>query len=223
MLLFDTFGTTADWHGSLTAYCGRIGAERGFAADWPALVTEWRSLYPQAVALVREGKRPWAGFDELHRETLDGILPKYGLGTLADADRHVLVRGWDLLIGWPDAVDGLLQLKQQYVIGAFSNGTTRQLVDMAKHAGFAWDVILGADQFATYKPAPAMYLGALRLLNAPAETVMLVAAHNSDLQAAASHGLQTAFIYRPTEDLEPTAAYTCRARDFKDLAAQLAR
>ncbi len=220
-LLFDTFGTTADWKGSLTRYCARLGAELGREADWEALVVEWRSLYKPAIAPVREGKRFWAGFDELHRETLDSLLPKYGLNSLRDEERDRLVAGWHLLAGWPDAVPGLRALKGRFIVGAFSNGTTRQLVDMAKYAGFPWDVVIGADQFRTYKPAPAMYAGALRLLGAPARAVMLVAAHNQDLQAAASLGMRTAFVYRATEDPKPTARYTYTARDFHHLAAQL--
>lgn len=221
-MLFDTFGTTADWKGSLTRYCTQLGAELGRETDWGALVTEWRSLYKPAIAPVREGKRAWLGFDELHRETLDSLLPKYALDALGDRDRQRLVHGWHLLEGWPDAAPGLLKLKERYIVGAFSNGTTRQLIDMAKHAGFAWDVIFGADQFGTYKPASELYLGALRLLAASPECVVLVAAHNEDLQAAASHGIGTAFLYRSTEDPEPTGTYRFLAHDFYELATQLA-
>ncbi len=221
IILFDTFGTTVDWRGSLTRYCAALGAELGRTADWESLVTEWRALYKPAIAPVREGKRFWAGFDELHRETLDQLLPKYGLNTLSDEERDRFVHGWHLLTGWPDAVEGLHRLRPHFLLGAFSNGTTRQLIDMAKHAGLPWDVVLGADQFRTYKPDPAMYEGALRLLAAPAEQVLLVAAHNQDLQAAGRLGLQTAFLYRPTEDPKPTFHSTYTARDFHDLAAQL--
>ncbi len=221
-ILFDTFGTTVDWRGSLTRFCAALGVELGRTADWEALVTEWRGLYKPAIAPVREGKRFWAGFDELHRETFDQLLPKYGLNTLSDAERDRFVHGWHLLTGWPDTVESLHRLRQRCILGAFSNGTTRQLIDMAKHAGLPWDVVLGADQFRTYKPAPAMYEGAVRLLGAPPEEILLVAAHNEDLQAAARLGLQTAFLYRPTEDPKPTAHYTYTARDLHDLAAQLA-
>ncbi len=221
ILLFDTFGTTADWRGSLTRYCTSLGEQWGRHADWEAFAVEWRSLYQPAIAPVRNGERLWAGFEELHRETLDALLPKHGLNTLSDAERDRLVLGWRELAGWPDAVEGLQALKKRYILGAFSNGTTRQLVEMARFAGFPWDVILAADQFQTYKPAPALYEGALHLLEAPPATVMLVAAHNNDLQAGARAGMRTAFIYRPSEDPEPTADYTYTARDFSDLARQL--
>ncbi|WP_255424374.1 haloacid dehalogenase type II [Acidipila sp. EB88] len=219
--MFDTFGTTADWKSSLVEHCAAIAAAAGLRADWPAFVTEWRSLYQPAIAPVRDGQRLWADFDELHRETLDTLLPKYALNTLSDADRDHMVYGWHLLHGWPDTVQGLTRLRQRHILGALSNGTTRQLVDMAKRSAFPWDVIFGADQWQTYKPAPALYLGALKLLKAPASSVVMVAAHNNDLQAAQNHGLQTAFIHRPTEDPAPTARYTYIATDFNDLATQL--
>jgi 2-haloacid dehalogenase len=56
----------------------------------------------------------------------------------------------------------------------------------------------------------------------------MVAAHNGDLAAAASCGLGTAFVPRPTEhgpgqtgDLRPEGAYDYIAQDFVELARQL--
>ena len=58
--------------------------------------------------------------------------------------------------------------------------------------------------------------------------VMMVAAHNGDLVAAAACGLQTAFVPRPTEygpnqtsDLMPEREFDRVATDFIDLANQL--
>ena len=210
-----------DWRGSLTEYCRRFGAERGLSADWEALVVEWRSLYPEAIAPVRDGKRLWAGFDELHRETLDSLLPKYGLNTLSDADRDLLNLGWQALDPWPDAVPGLARLRQRFLLGPLSNATTRQLIGISRHAGLTWDCVLGGDIFHTYKPMPAVYLGAASLLHLAPESVLMVAAHNLDLQGAQKAGFRTAFILRDTEEPEPEGAYTYTARDFHDLASQL--
>ena len=61
----------------------------------------------------------------------------------------------------------------------------------------------------------------------PAE-VMLVAAHNGDLAAAAAQGLATGFVARPTEygphqvkDFKAEHDFDVVARDFADLADQL--
>ena len=70
---------------------------------------------------------------------------------------------------------------------------------MAKNAGLPWDVVLGAETARAYKPLPAAYQAAAALLNLEPAQVMLVAAHNGDLAAAAATGLRTAFVARPAE------------------------
>ena len=70
---------------------------------------------------------------------------------------------------------------------------------MAKFGGLPWDVILGAETSLAYKPLPQAYLGAAAHLNLKPSEVMLVAAHNGDLAAAAKAGLRTAFVLRPSE------------------------
>ncbi len=220
-LLFDVFGTAVDWKGSVTARCRKFGAQRGLSADWEALVVEWRSRYQPAMEPVREGKRLWADFDELQREELDALLPKYGLNALSDEDRHFLVHSWHRTEPWPDTVPGLLRLKERYILAPLSNGTVRQLTNTAKHAGLPWDLVLGADIFRTYKPAPELYRAAVALVGSPAARIVMVAAHNYDLEGAQAVGMRTAFIHRATDDPEPTGRYDFVANDFLDLAAQL--
>ncbi len=57
---------------------------------------------------------------------------------------------------------------------------------------------------------------------------MMVAAHNSDLEAAQKFGLKTAFVPRPTEygplqkyDFGPTGNWDYVVTDFNDLADKL--
>ena len=220
-LLFDVFGTVTDWKGSMTRRFERFGAERELSADWEALTVEWRSRYQPAIEPIREGRRLWADFDELQREELDALLPKYGLNTLPDEDRQLLVHGWHRTEPWPDVLPALERLKQRYLLAPLSNGTVRQLANTAKHSGLPWDLVLGADIFRNYKPAPKVYEDALALLGSPATRVVMVAAHNYDLQGAKRAGMRTAFVSRETEDPSPDAGYDYVARDLVDLAEQL--
>ena len=220
-LLFDTFGTTVDWRGSLGRYAARLGAERGLSADWDALVAEWRSLYKPALKPVREGKRPWANFETLHRETLDALLPKYRLTRMSEADRNLLVRGWRALLPWPEAAEGLRRLRAKFVDAPLSNGTVAQLVEMARFGGLGWDAVFGADLWRTYKPAPELYQGAVALLGTRPERVVMVAAHNQDLLAARENGLRTAFVRRSTEDPESTGDWDWVVSGFDELAGAL--
>jgi 2-haloacid dehalogenase len=198
-LLFDVFGTVVDWRSSLIDDLTRFGAERGLKADWAAFADDWRDLYQPAMEEVRSGRRAWTILDVLHRESLDKLIAKYGLAGVSEADKDHMNRAWHRLKPWPDSVEGLRRLKTRYLIGTLSNGNVGLLARMAKFAGLPWDVVLGAETARAYKPLPQAYLASAELLNLKPPQVMLVAAHNGDLAAAASAGLRTAFVARPTE------------------------
>ena len=176
---------------------------------------------------VRRGERAWAVLDTLHRESLDALLDEFGQDP-DEATRAELVLAWHRLDPWPDVVEGLTRLKARYIIAPNSNGNIALLVNMAKRAGLPWDAILGAEIARAYKPRPEVYLGCAEALGLAPSAVMMVAAHNSDLIAAAECGLQTAFVPRPTEhgpgqtsDLAPEREFDVIATDFINLANQL--
>jgi len=198
-LLFDVFGTVVDWRSSLIEDMRRFGAERNIDADWAAFADDWRGLYQPAMEDVRSGRRPWTILDVLHRESLDKLAARYGLAGLSEPDMCHINSMWHRLKPWPDTVAGLTRLKSRYIIGTLSNGNVGLLTRMAKHGGLPWDVILGAETARAYKPLPQAYLASAELLNLAPSQVMLVAAHNGDLAAAAACGLRTAFVARPSE------------------------
>ncbi len=198
-LLFDVFGTVVDWRSSLIEDLGRFGSEKGLKADWAQFADNWRGLYQPAMDEVRSGRRPWTILDVLHRESLEKLLVKHAISDLSEADKDHINRVWHRLRPWPDTVEGLTRLKSRFIIGTLSNGNVGLLTRMAKNAGLPWDVVLGAETARAYKPLPQAYLASAELLNLAPGQVMLVAAHNGDLAAAAKVGLATAFVARPTE------------------------
>ena len=101
---------------------------------------------------------------------------------------------------------------------------------MAKNAGLPWDCVLSAELAGTYKPDPRVYEKAADLLGLPTERVMMVAAHKSDLRAAAETGMRTAYVPRPLEygpdvevDTSPEPDFDVIAPDFVTLATLLRR
>src|SRR6185503_8938485 len=198
-LLFDVFGTVVDWRSSLIDDLARFGAGKGVKADWAAFADDWRGLYQPAMDEVRTGRRPWTILDVLHRESLEKLLVKHAISDLSEADKDHINRVWHRLRPWPDTVEGLTRLKSRYIIGTLSNGNVGLLTRMAKFGKLPWDVILGSETARAYKPLPQAYLASAELLNLKPAQVMLVAAHNGDLAAAAAAGLATGFVARPTE------------------------
>jgi len=136
---------------------------------------------------LRSGARVSVSLDVLHGENLDRLAPEHGLA-IPPEDRDALIRIWHRLDPWPDAVAGLAALRRIAPVAALSNGNIALMVNLARHAGITWDVILGADFARAYKPDPQVYLSAARALDLPPEACMMVAAHNDDLAAARALG-----------------------------------
>lgn len=198
-LVFDVFGTVVDWRSGVIRDGAELSQAKQIEVDWQAFADAWRAGYQPAMQRVRSGGIAWTPIDRLHRMILDMLLPRFGLASLDEAEREHLNRVWHRLDPWPDAIAGLHRLKERFTIATLSNGNVSLLVDMAKRAGLPWDCVLSAEMFGHYKPDPAVYLGAARMLDvAPAELLM-VAAHPSDLDAAARAGLRTAYVPRPLE------------------------
>ena len=163
----------------------------------------------------------------LHRIILDDIVTDFGV-ELAEDELVDLNLAWHRLDPWPDTVSGLNRLKTGYKLCTLSNGNLSLLANMAKRAALPWDLILSAEVFRAYKPDREAYLGVADTFDIDPAKVMLVAAHQYDLDAAREHGLGTAYIERPLEfgtdrikDISGDDRNDIHARDFNDLADQL--
>lgn len=221
VLAFDVFGTVVDWHGSVVREVAALYPQ----VDADALALAWRAGYQPAMQAVRSGGRGFVRLDVLHREILDGLLPRFGLAHLDEAQRNHLNRVWHRLDPWPDAVAGIARLKRRFTVVPLSNGNIGLLTAMAKRAGLPWDAVLSAEVFAAYKPDARTYRGVAEVFGVPPQAVMMVAAHQDDLDAARAHGLPTAYIERPAEfgaqrpkDVSGSPLNTLHARDLLHLA-----
>lgn len=198
-VVFDVFGTVVDWRGSTIAELKSFGNGRGISLDWEMFADEWRGLYQPAMEEVRSGKRPFAILDDLHRESLLKLLDKHAIKGIEAHEIEHLVRIWHRLQPWPDMASGLARLGTRLITGTLSNGNVGLLTRLAKFGHLPFDVILGAEAAGAYKPQAQAYLRTAELLNLRPEQMMLAAAHNGDLAAAAAVGYRTAFIVRPLE------------------------
>ena len=229
-LVFDVFGTVVDWRGGVAREVTPFLAQYAPQTDPLAFADAWRKQYQPAMEAVRSGQRPFTRLDVLHRENLDAILPMFAIDPAAipAATLDALNLAWHRLDPWPDVVAGLTRMRERFIIAPLSNGNIALMLDVAKRAGLPWDAILGAEVVRAYKPRPEAYLRTAEVLGLEPAQLCLVAAHNSDLAAARSTGLKTAFVARPTEhgtgqttDLAPTQDWDLVADDFVQLAHKL--
>ena len=199
VLLFDVFGTLVDWRTGVAREARSILSPLGVSVDWLAFADAWRGQYQPAMEEVRAGRLPFSKLDALHRRNLDVVLAQHGLARIDEATRAELNLAWHRLDAWPDVPPGLDALRARFRLAPCSNGNISLMVDLARRNAFPWDAIAGAELARDYKPKPSVYLCAADAFDCRPEEAMMVAAHSSDLAAAASAGLRTAFIARPDE------------------------
>jgi len=228
LLVFDTFGTVVDWRSSVIAEGEQLGRKKGLNVDWAKFADAWRAGYGPSMNRVRRGELPWTKLDVLHRMILDQLLVQYKIEGLSEEEKAHFNRVWHRLKGWPDAVAGLTRLRKKFIIGPLSNGNVSLLTEMAKFAGLPWDCNLSTEWVRHYKPDKETYLMPVELFDLKPPEVMMVAAHEGDLQSAKALGLKTAFVHRPLENgpgkgtaMPAGGRFDYLAKDFLELATQL--
>ena len=226
-LFFDVFGTVVDWRTGVAREARATLEPLGYSLDWIAFADAWRAEYQPGMEEVRSGRIPFAKLDVIHRRMLERIRPRFGLEKVDEAVLRELNLAWHRLDAWKDSTPGLHRLRRRFLLAPVSNGNISLMVDLARRNDFPWDAILGAEIAGDYKPKPRVYLAAAEAFSLEPGSCMMVAAHSSDLKAAADTGLRTAHIARPDEhgpgtgETGPKVPVDVAARSLEDLAYKL--
>src|SRR5690348_12510141 len=227
-MFFDVFGTLVDWRTGVAREAARVLQPLGYNLDWTAFADAWRGEYQPGMEEVRSGRIPFCRLDELHRRNLQRFMPRFGVRDLSDGEVGELTLAWHRLDTWPDVPAALARLKKKYLLAPVSNGNISLMVDLARRNSLPWDAILGAEVAGDYKPKPRVYLAACEAFDLAPEQCMMVAAHSSDLAAAAACGLRSGHIARPDEygpgtgESGPTVPVDVAGKDLNDLASKVA-
>lgn len=224
--LFDVFGTLVDWRCGIANIAADFFAQKHIDFDPFEFALMWRGEYQPAMEKIRSGGRGYIALDVLHRENLDRVLDRVDFDEqFSEQERDEFNHAWEKLPRWPDVLPGLARLKQKTIIAPCSNGSIALMTRLAKFSGLPWDCILGADIARDYKPNLSVYQACCAVLQLEPENVVMVAAHNDDLDAARQAGLQTAFFLRPGEygpeqksDLKAHSDWDFIASDLEELA-----
>jgi 2-haloacid dehalogenase len=226
-LFFDVFGTLVDWRTGITEESERLLAPLGHRCDWGIFADAWRGEYQPAMEEIRTGRFPFSKLDVLHRRNLERILPRFEIAGVPEATLRNLTLAWHRLPAWPEVPGALARMRPRFLLAPVSNGNISLMVDLARVNDFPWDAILGAEVAGDYKPKPRVYLAAAEAFDLEPSACMMVAAHSSDLAAAAACGLRTAHVARPDEhgpgtgETAPTVPVDLVAANLSDLADQL--
>lgn len=227
-LCFDVFGTVTDWRGSVIKEGEALSTKTGIAVPWGEFVNKWRiDGYLATLFKIAAGEMDCIPTEQINKVKLRELLDEYGLTNLSEAEITDFNFAWNRLEAWPDAVEGLTMLKEDFLIMPFSNGDYRCMLDIGKHNKLPWDGIISADFFNKVKPDISIYGDAAQMLCMDPAEIMMVACHAHDLNAARTAGFRTAYVNRPLEygpDVPPEAKpepYDYDADSFIELAQLL--
>jgi 2-haloacid dehalogenase len=224
-LAFDTGGTAFNWHDSLVKAFTAIGTRRNLNVDWREVANDWRF---RSLKHVLGREEPDGHMDDVHRRMLDLTLSHFGLDDFTGNERAELLGAWYALTAWPDVAPAIARMRSAYQVISLTLLPVSLVIHNSRSNGIEWDAIFSCEMIGTYKPNPRAYITAAAWLNMQPSEIMMVAAHNIDLNAAAKIGYRTAFVHRRKEwgpdaraDAGPNMEYDFVEESFEDLAERL--
>jgi 2-haloacid dehalogenase len=229
-LVFDVYGTSTDYWGTIVREGQAINRRKGLELDWPAIVDEWHGLFPPGFQSILRRERPWQNFSSLRLEALENALEKLGVDEFTSDELVEINAVWQRVQPWQDVVPGLQQLHKEFILATLSNADMADMVKLARHNDFRWDLILTSELAQSVKPDPLVYQLAPRYLGLDPEEIVMVACHKTDLLAAAKQGFRTAFVSRPMEngpagsgDIEADPRFDINVSSFVELSFNLSQ
>jgi 2-haloacid dehalogenase len=189
-----------------------------------------------AAQKVRDGRVDWRVVDEHRIAQLPRLLADLGLlitngnDTAPNPSQTIaqpgslftfsqishLARIWHRLPPWPDTARGVQLLNTRYTTATLSNTYQSLIQGTVTHGNLPFTHVLSSDIFDSYKPNPAVYLGAAKHLGVSAEECALVAAHLGDLKGAKACGFYAIYVERPLEEKQPEL----KDQDIPDLVVR---
>ncbi len=223
-LAFDIFGTVLDLGGSLSEPAGRFLAEHGSAVSGARFWEDWRGR--QRIEQYQDNlfMLGHSGYRETCRRAFIYCLRQHDVPfEYADVARFMDV--YDHLRPYADAAAGLQRLagSGRYRLVALSNGEQSYLEKLARdNIGVPFDDVISVENAGVFKPHPAVYRTAARILGREPAEIMMVAAHSFDITGARACGFRAAYVNRydlPNEESPYLPDF--EVADFHQLADRL--
>ena len=202
-LTFDVFGTVLDLGGSLTPYIAEFLTAKSSDASADAFWQQWRyrqrlEQYQDTIMMLGHG-----GYLETVRRAFVYVL---GLNDISATEAEVaeFMQAWQMLSPFPEVLDNLARLAARYRLVVLSNGDPHFLDHLVKNRiNWDFDDVISATDVGAFKPHPAVYRGAAKMLNLEVGECMMVSANSFDVVGARACGFRGAYVNRydlPYED-----------------------
>jgi 2-haloacid dehalogenase len=218
-LTFDIIGTVFDYMGTFSTDVVTLKQRYGLKLDPAEFARGAHNGYASGVQAVRRSG-DWKPPDEILRGSITALLSVGRTPTPEEIDDFLEI--WHRLEPWPDVAPAFEALHKHLTLVILSNVSVAMQSALTTNSRLPFDRMLSSEAVKAYKPSPEMYRLAIDTLKLQPEEIMMVAAHNYDLDAAKEHGFKTAYVDSPGEGGAPSPAYDINAANFTELAEQLA-
>ena len=221
-LTFDVFGTILDLGGSLTPHLSAFLRAHGSPVSGEELWARYR--YRQRIEQYQDNIMALGhpGYLDSARRALSYVLRAAGVSFEPDELRE-LMRAWQELSPFADAVDGLRRLERRFDLVVLSNGEPEFLAHLVRNRiRFAFRSVLSVNQVGAFKPHPGVYRLPMRELGRQPHELLMVSSNSFDVMGARSCGLRGAYVDRYALPYEETPFQPdLTVRDFAELADRL--
>ncbi len=221
-LTFDVFGTILNLAGSMTPSIQRILSKHDVSLNAHQVWNQFRlrqrvEQYQDNLLMLGH-----SGYLAAVRRAILYVLRLNKIPfTQRDIDDYL--EDWKRLTPFEDTLNGLTRLKAKYQLVVLSNGETWFLQHLAKNRiKFEFTKIISVQTVGVFKPHPAVYRAAARILKREPQEVMMISSNAFDVMGARACGFQAAWVKRQEEPYEETPYQpTLIVKDFRKLAAAL--
>ena len=223
-LAFDMFGTVLDLGGSLIGPTDSFLKACGSSVTGEQLWADWRGR--QRIEQYQDNlfMLGHSGYLETCRRSFIYCLRLHKVDFTYD-DVAKFMAAYDGLRPYDDAVAGLRRLADsgRFRMVALSNGEQGYLEKLVRdNIGVPFDDIISVEKAGAFKPHPAVYRTAARILGKSPGEIMMVAAHSFDITGARACGYRAAYVNRydlPNEESPYLPDF--EVADFNQLADRL--
>ncbi len=223
-LAFDMFGTVLDLGGSLIGPTDAFLKACGSSVTGEQLWADWRGR--QRIEQYQDNlfMLGHSGYLETCRRSFIYCLRLHKVDFTYDAVAQFMA-AYDGLRPYDDAVAGLRRLADsgRFRMVALSNGEQGYLEKLVRdNIGVPFDDIISVEKAGSFKPHPAVYRTAARILGKSPGEIMMVAAHSFDITGARACGYRAAYVNRydlPNEESPYLPDF--EVADFNQLADRL--
>jgi 2-haloacid dehalogenase len=197
---FDVYSALFDTAGSLSRVLSELFRSRGRSDDPVAAARIWRQKHMEYLLVANSLDREPAS----NRRAIE-MGAQYALRQLEplpDPDELAgLVRAWETLDPWPDAVGVLERVRQSALtLAALSNGDEDMLRILLSRLPVPFDHVISTEG-TKFKPHPSVYRKAVETLGEPPTALVHVAGSPTDTVGATAAGIRTIWVNRSDDAL----------------------